>query len=208
MKLKIDNWNKVSINLYYKIVDVIEEDLQPYEKNIKLISLLADVPEQEVWDLNFEEYQKLMAELNWLNTFDFSKKKAPNTISINGAKYDVQTDIMKMKTSAYIDFQTFWARNDLRTYYGNLLACFITPKGKTYGNEYDVTELANLILNELSIVTANEIFFSYLIKLRNLTVDTLTSLEEMMKDEEKIPKEMKEELLKNINTLHTLLGSR
>ena len=53
---------------------------------------------------------------------------------------------------------------------GNILACFLIPKGKEYADGYDIQNVVRAINEHLDIMTANEILFfflkSYLISIR------------------------------------------
>lgn len=161
--LKIHSWQEVSINTYYDIVDILEDnEIEEYEKNIKILSIICGVDEQKIWDLPILDVKALISKCGWVNNFSFNKNMKFNKIKLNNEKYIVDADLQHFTTAQYIDFQTLWAKKDLKKYYGNILACFIIPRGKTYGNDYDISELAAEIRNTISIVTANEILFFFL----------------------------------------------
>ena len=163
MELKYKNWNEVSIDLYYQILDVYEdESLCEAEKDLALCAILCDVPEEEIYSLSIMEANELISKLSWLGKFDFNRNYKGGKIKIKGKDYRVNCDLQKMTIAQYIDFQTFYKMTDHRNTYGNLLACFILPEGKKYGEDYDISELAKEITEELSIVTANEIIFFFL----------------------------------------------
>lgn len=163
MELKYKNWNEVSISLYYKILDIIEDaDLSAVEKDLAVCALLCDVPEEEVYNLSVSEANDLISKIQWLSSFEFSHKFKGGTIKIEDQEYTVDVDLQHMSIAQYIDFQNFYKPEDLRLYYGNLLACFIIPKGKKYGEGYDASKLAESLRENISIAKANEILFFFL----------------------------------------------
>lgn len=211
MELKYKNWNEVSINLYYKILDIIEDaDLSAVEKDLAICALLCDVSEEEVYNLSVTEANDLISKIQWLSTFEFSQKFKGGSFKISGQEYTIDVDLQHMTIAQYIDFQSFYKPSDLRQYYGNLLACFIIPKGKKYGEGYDVSDLAKQLTENLSIVKANEILFFFLkdcllsIKASQIYLDYL--MRKMMRKEKDPQKKVKiEALMEKIKEMNQLL---
>ena len=161
--IKLTSWKDVCINTYYDIADIIDEEgLTEYEKNIKVLAIICGVDEDDIWNLPITEVRALISQCEWINHFDFNKNMKFKKMSLNNEKYIIDADLQHFTAAQYIDFQTLWAKKDLKTYYGNILACFIIPKGKHYGEGYDIAELANDIRETISIVTANEILYFFL----------------------------------------------
>ena len=167
MEIKHKNWNEVSIDMYYRILDITDDDsLSDVEKDLAICALLCDVPEEDIYSLSVIEAGELLDQMRWLAKFDFNQKFKGGAIKIQDEEYWVEVDLHKMTIAQYIDFQTFYKPDRLREYYGNLLACFIVPKGKKYGEGYDVAELSRSLRQNLSIVVANEILFFFLKELQ------------------------------------------
>lgn len=183
MKLKYNTWKNVSISLYYKIVNIVEDsELTENEKSMKLVSLLAEEPEKEVQLLPAMELSTLVSQLDFLKTFTFNTKHCPKFLKIDGKKYRVVLDVTKLTTSQYLDFQNFYSQHDLKTTYGNLLACFLIPvKAKGYGDGYDPLELAKEIYERLGIQEANTLMFFFLRKLDLSIRITLAYLDFLIK---------------------------
>jgi hypothetical protein len=198
IEFKIKSWREISINTYYEICDICEDDtLGEAEKNILILSILTGKTEDEIYDLPITEVQELFSKITWLDDFKLNENVKFKKINICGDKYIVDADLTHFTTAQYIDFQTLWSKNDLKKYYGNILACFIIPKGKKYGQDYDVNELANKLRDEVDIMTANEIIFFYLIKLQNLIKSSVIYLDKMkMKLKKRIPQEQYTEVEK------------
>lgn len=209
MKTQYHSWNDVSINLYYEIVDIVEDEtLNETDKDVKLLSLLFDVPEEKLYDTEISKLQQMKSELSWLNDFNIDKSRQHKHFVINDSKYDVNVDLQKFTAAQYIDFQTFWQQNDLRKFYGNILATFIIPHKKKYANDYDTLEFANLLREKLSIVTANELIFFFLMKSVGSTLCSLTSLEKLMMKQKKLKPKTRELLKEQIKEVKKVIGEQ
>jgi hypothetical protein len=193
----IKSWNECSIDLFYAIDDVIKDTTLPtMTKNVKLISLILDIPENVIYSMPIEKYNEYIQSLQWANNFKFDKNYKPSKIVINGQKYKVITKTNDLSIGQYIDFQTFWMKKDIRKYIGNLLACFILPENKKYGEDYDISELAETIRQNLDIVTAYSLLFFSLKKYLDSTISSFIYLRKKLKT-----KEEKQEITKIIQTL-------
>jgi hypothetical protein len=158
-----NSWRDVTINEYFDLVDRLEEVTEEYEKEVVKISFVTCMPESAVWALPIQEFRKYQSKLTWLNRFEISKDVKFSNITIDGEKYSVDTNLQNFTVSQYIDFQTFYPkRKDNPKVIGNILACFIVPKGKTYADGYDIQKLVSVLNEKLDILTANEIMFFFL----------------------------------------------
>lgn len=172
-----DNWRKITIAEYYKIKDIFSSEKNDIEKQLEMIALLNDVTVEYLMGLSIPEFSKYKQDLSWIKDFPLTtKSKPPKKIDLCGDIYVVNTDMQNFCVAQYIDFQTFWAKEDMEKYYGNIIACFMIPEGKKYGEGYDTVELSNKIYNNLDIVTANEIVFFSLKESAKLMEDILIYL--------------------------------
>lgn len=170
IELVIDSWRKCSINNYYEIVDILEDkSLSQIDKDFEILGILTQKDADFIWQQKITDVKQLLSKAKFLNEFSYNKNTNVKNIKIADGKYTVDTNLMNFTAAQYIDFQTLWAKKDLRKYYGNILACFVIPKGKSYAEGYDVAELANKFRDEIDIVTANELVFFFLRTLVNLT---------------------------------------
>ena len=193
----IKSWNECGIEKFYQIDDVIKDaSLSTMVKNIKIISLILDIPEDKIYSMSMDKYNKCISDIQWVNNFNFNKKYKPSKLNINGEEYKIITNTKNIAIGQYIDFQTFWMKKDIRKYIGNLLACFILPKDKKYGEDYDPSELAIIIRDNLDIVTAYNLLFFSLKKYLDSTLSSFFFLRRMVKT-----KEEKQEITKMIQTL-------
>lgn len=192
--IKKKSWNDISINDYYEIMDFLESDLDAVSKDVGLLSVLCETDTDAIYSLSLDEVEALMKQIDWVKRFDFNRKWKANRVRIGDSVYDVCVDLSNMTVSQYIDFQNFWSKQDLREYYGNILACFFVPKGKKYCEGYDVKALAEEFRNTVSIELANAVCFFFLKRLLYSIKATQVYLTWQMKKMKKKHPEMKEKI--------------
>ena len=172
MELKKKNWTQISISDYMELQDIINmEDAVDVE--IGIVALLCGVSEDEILDLPLPEYQRLRGEAQFIAQFPEVKNKAPKSITIGNKKYEVITNMRKLTTAQYIDFQTYLKQGDDVNNLPNILSVFILPKGSKYGDEsYSIEDLQKDIKEYLPVTTAFEMcgFFqlTFLNSIRNI----------------------------------------
>lgn len=192
MELKYKNWKEISVNTFKKLqanINNAEEDgdnmLNNLNKEIAMLAVLCDVDEDAIANLTQNEFSKLLTQTNFLA--DMPKVKVTDKYRINGADYQVFLSLKQMTVSQYIDFQTFYA--DTEKYFCELLACFLIPKGKKYGEGYDIDVVVKDIGEHLSIVDANSILFFFALLYRSSIKAMLSYSVRQMK---KLMKKMKD----------------
>lgn len=194
MELKYKSWNDISINTFNKLKKIkinSNDSIELLDSNIALLSILCDVDEDTIASLTTSEFSTLLSQTTFLSTLP--KVKIQDTYAINGNKYEVFLTLKDMSVAQYIDFQTFY--KDQEKYYKELLACFLIPKGKKYGEGYDIQKVIDDIGNHLSIVDANSILFFFVLLFQSLTKATLTySIRQMKKARKKMNKEEQEKI--------------
>lgn len=195
--MKITKWSECPIDVFYELYDVVaDKDTNIMQKNVKIISIIYEIPEDQVYAMSMEDYNKHMNELEWVTTTPpFNANFSTKSISIDGTKYTV-TPLDKLSIGQYIDFQTFWQKKDEQKYIGNILASFLVPKGHKYGEGYDILELANTLRTKLDIVTARNLMFFFLKKYLDLMVSSFIYLRRKMKT-----KEEKSQTTQALNTI-------
>lgn len=208
VKIKKDSWNKITVADYDRIMSFTEdESLAPIEIDIKVLSVLCDVAEDEIWNMTPGEVGRLRQGMKFLNHFDFPKKLRSQKITINGEQYEIQADVSKFTVAQYVDFQQLWKDRDKQK--GVMLSVFIVPRGKKYNEAYNATELADILYNSVSIVDYNTICFFFLKELQTSIEASLLSsiwmLERMMRKEKNPQK--KEEIKKAIAGLREKISS-
>lgn len=205
MELKKKSWRNISINDYFRIRDIIEDSsLEDYDKEVELTALMCGCSEEEVWALPVDEFKKIQSSTLWLSNAELKPldKVKYSSIVINGSKYSIDTDLHKFTVAQYVDFQAFWSKKDDKAHIGNLLACFIIPKGKEYADGYDTQALANDICSFLDIQTAYEIIGFFLVCWLRSTKTSLNCLSAKMKrNKKKMTEEQWSQHSKELETL-------
>lgn len=181
----IDNYNDVTIEKYLEIKAVIDGGYDDDVTNVKLVSILADMTEDEVGNLNLTEYHKLNQKLVFLTEMPVQKIVATK-YKLGGYELETVLNMKDMTVSQYIDYQTFV--KDLDKYLVEMLSIFLIPKGKKYNEGYDIIEVQKVIRENLSIVDAMSMSGFFLLLYQSLTKATLSSLIRRLK---KMKKKMK-----------------
>lgn len=158
------SWKDVTIDEYFDLCERLSDDtLTDYEKIIIKIAFITGKSEDEIWNLSWYDFRNLQVESLWMEEFQLKENVKFKSIEINGEKYSIDTNLQNFTVAQYIDFQTFFPkRKKNERVIGNILACFIIPKGKKYAEGYDIQELVENINSNLDIMTANEIMFFFL----------------------------------------------
>jgi len=159
-----NSWKDVTIDEYFDLCERLSDDtLTDYEKIIIKIAFITGKSEDEIWNLSWYDFRNLQVESLWMEEFQLKENVKFKSIEINGEKYSIDTNLQNFTVAQYIDFQTFFPkRKTNERVIGNILACFIIPKGKKYAEGYDIQELVENINSNLDIMTANEIMFFFL----------------------------------------------
>ena len=194
--LKYKNWKEITIEVYDKIraleCEVTTEE-QALDLNIKLLSILCDVEEDELMNLPLTEFTILVGKTEFLK--EMPKYTVEQYYEIGkGRVFEVQMNLRAMTTAQFIDFQTFVKDKDKNL--KNLLACFMLPKGKKYGEDYDIIEVAEYLYKNMSIATARSVMFFFTLQYQALQKVMLNcSIKELKK---LMKKEKNEEVKKNL----------
>ena len=168
------SWKDVTIDEYFQLKEKLDNpDLNNYEKEVIKLAFVNNKTEDDIWDLNINQFRNLQVEALWMDEFNISEDIKFTNLEISGEKYTIDTNLQNFTVAQYLDFQTFFPqRHSNPKVLGNILACFIIPKGKKYASGYDISKLVSFINSNLSILTANEIMFfflkQYLISIRAL----------------------------------------
>ena len=219
MELKKKSWREVSINEYFDLKEKLEEEsLNEYDKEVIKLAFITEQDEDKIWALSINEFRALQIQSLWMQEFHISENPKFSTIKINKETYNIDTNLQNFTIAQYIDFQSFYSkRKSNERVIGNILACFIIPKGHKYAEGYDIQELVSTLNNNLDILTANEIMFfflkRYLISIRflanyfNLMMKRLkkkSKNKEQVKDLEEHWERMKKATLDGLRSLTTL----
>lgn len=204
------SWDSISIQKYYSILDILNDnDSDDITKNVRLVSLILDKDEDEVWEMSLPDAGALIGKLRFLNDFKLPDK--PNLkISLPGYDLEVMKDVTKITVGQYMDFQSF-TKQPLRDSFEKILSIFVIPKGKKYNDGYDIVDLQRTIREHLPFVVGQGLLSFFLAKQLEYLKSSLTYLEQTMR-KTKDQTELKEiqgkidQLKKQLEHLMSLVG--
>ena len=143
------DWYSISGEKYWQIIDILQSDEDDITKQAELIATIEDISVDEVLNMPIQESAQKVKSLAFLNEFPMKEYHSLKTQVMGGKTYDVITDMSKLTTAAFIDYQTY-TKLSFRDAYDKILSCFIIPAGFTYNDGYDVAEVQKVIRENLS----------------------------------------------------------
>lgn len=98
-----EKWNELPLFKYQDAMSLINETNE-IDKNVKLLSLISDINEEDLLDLPVSEFLKINTIVNSLLLLKQDEVKFD--ITIEGIKYKMLTEISKMTTAEFIDLDS------------------------------------------------------------------------------------------------------
>lgn len=204
------NWESISISKYYDIKDILDDETDDdITKNVKIVAIMLDKDEKEVWDMDMAEAGDYISRLRFLGKFDLPRH--PNMkIKLPGYDLEVMKDLTKINVAQYVDFQNF-IKMPMREGMDKILSIFLIPAGKKYNDDYDIIDLQKVIRENLSFRVAEGLLGFFMEKYGKLLIHFLvycrrqikkTRDMEMMESLEKKEKEIQ----KKLEDLTALIG--
>ena len=205
MKKKEKNpfdWENISIDKYYEIKDILDDETDDdITKNVKMVAVITDKDEDEVWSMDMAEAGEYISRLQFLNKFELPKN--PN-MKIKLPNYDlvVMKDVTKINVAQYVDFQNF-VKLPLREGMEKILSIFLIPEGCSYNTGYDIIDLQKEIRENISFRVAEGLLSFFTEKYGELLIHSLvycrkqirkTKNPEMMEKFKKTEKEIQQKL--------------
>lgn len=166
MGMKIaKGWNEVTILQYQQMTDIENAGLTPFEKNLQLIGILANVPQNKVEDMKINEIKSLTAQLGWVSD---KPKRQIHKFKIGKTVYVVDRNISAMTAGQFIDISEY-AKEGVNENLHKIMTVFCKPtkgnflwrKTLNYGEGYDTKELSEVFRTQLTmeIVYPLSLFF-------------------------------------------------
>lgn len=213
MKKKEKNpfdWENITIEKYYKIKDILDDEVDDdITKNVKLVAVMLNKDEQEVWDMDMGEAGEYISRLQFLNKFELPKN--PN-MKIKLPNYDLRVikDLTKINVAQYVDFQNF-VKMPMRESMEKILSIFLIPEGYSYNTGYDILDLQKEIRQNLSFRVAEGLLSFFIEKYGKLLIHSLIYCRKQVrksKDPEMIEKMEKteKEIQQKLESLIHLIG--
>ncbi len=188
-KIKTE-WQEITIMDFLQINDLIKSDLDNIDKVAGIVAILSSKELDELLTIDLRVFEKLAKEIDFIYR-EIPKMKLENHYKINGVDYTIQYNMNKLTTQQYIDLLHLSNKNIDENIH-KILSLFLIPSkmkktlfGKKYVAEkygsYDVQEVADIILNNFSIQTANEIMVFFCKVFENLMEHIVHYLGKQMK---------------------------
>ena len=151
----IDNYDKLTLAKWAQLAALKDRDFaDDVERQVAVLAILADKSERDLLALPLPEYATLAAAAEFLFAEPKPSKIAANglrRLQLDGWTLIPTTDIRKVTTAQYVDFQTLiTAGADIP----QLLSCFLVPEGYKYCDGYDVGEVHALLARALTVPDA------------------------------------------------------
>lgn len=196
------DWENISIDKYYEIKDILDDETDDdITKNVKMVAVITDKDEDEVWSMDMAEAGEYISKLTFLNKFELPKN--PN-MKIKLPNYDlvVMKDVTKINVAQYVDFQNF-VKLPLREGMEKILSIFLIPEGCSYNTGYDIIDLQKEIRENISFRVTEGLLSFFIEKYGELLIHSLvycrkqiqkTKDKEMMEKFKKTEKELQQKL--------------
>lgn len=171
----------LTIDKYLQIKEVLENAEDELDTQVAMLSIINECTQDELLDLPLSEYKAKVRELSFLSEPVVPHPQCPKSITIDKEVYEATRDVKKFTAGQYIDYNSLLKSDDFYSIVPNLLAIFFTPKGKNYGRDYDIMEVADKIRYNVSIGFALDVCFFFQQQSLNSIKRTLDSLGLMTK---------------------------
>ena len=165
------DWDSISIQKYYDIMDILEDKDDDITKNVRIVALILDKDEQDIWNMGMDEAGDYISRLNFLGKFDLPKNPNMN-IKIPGYNIKVMKDVTKINVAQYLDFQNF-VKMPLKDSMEKILSVFLIPDGCRYNEGYDIIDLQKVIRENLSFRVAESLLGFFLMQYGESLVSSL-----------------------------------
>lgn len=198
------NWDSITIEKYYELQDILNDEVDDdITKNVKMVALITDKDESEIWNMDLTEAGEYISKLTFLNKFDIPDH--PNMkFNLPGYQLKVMKDVTKINVAQYVDFQNF-IKMPLREGMEKILSIFLIPEDHKYNEDYDIIDLQKVIRENISFRVAEGLLSFFLQEYGRLLIHSLTYcrrqvkktkdpqlMEKLMKTEEETKKKLED----------------
>ena len=198
----ITNYKSLPLGKYLDICQVCkDESLEEIDRQVKILSILSDMPEEEILHLPIPKYKEMVVASRFLEDVDKSRHKAARLYIVGDWQLVPTLDYRKMETAQYVDFQTFAPM--VETHMAELLSCLLVPVGCRYNEGYDILEVQQALKDNLSVTDALSLSAFFLTRYRDLIEDSLNSCRQEIRTIKNETKRMQME--ERINSLESLM---
>lgn len=156
-------WKYINIKTFKKINKILKDtNLTDVEKEISLISILFNIDEDELYDMDLQTLKTYSTQIAFIEEFQPDYGKCPKIEKIGDIEIAIDYNLSHFSVSQYVDFMANIQSKDPDI--ARLLACILIPKGKKYNTDYDLEAFINQIEINLNIYDAESMLFFYIIE--------------------------------------------
>lgn len=203
----IDNYRELPIGDYQDILALCkDESLEELDRQVKILSILTKMDEDTLLNLPIQDFKVLTSRMGFLEK-DLPTKVTRLEKSYKIGKFELVpvTDMRKVITAQYIDFQSFHQAG-FEDHFVEILSCLLIPKGMKYNQDYDIIEVQDAIRKDLNVHDAASLYAFFIFSCRESIKDMLTfSLQETQKIKDKEKREKIQGQIKD--QIHLLVTS-
>ena len=203
----IQSYRELPLGDYQDILALCKDkSLEELDRQVKILSILTKVDEDTLLNLPIQEFKVLTSRMGFLEK-DLPTKVTRLEKSYKIGKFELVpvTDMRKVITAQYIDFQSFHQAG-FEDHFVEILSCLLVPKGKKYNQDYDIIEVQDAIRRNLNVHDAASLYAFFIFSCRESIKDMLTfSLQETQKIKDKEKREKIQGQIKD--QIHLLVTS-
>lgn len=168
----IDNYAKLPIGKYLQLC-AIDPTLPDIDRQVEMVSILTDTPVDDLLNMPVPEYSALAGCTAFLGEEPPQpQERVLKEYRLGGLTLIPVTDIRKMTTAQFIDFQTYIQEQDKHDI--DILSVFLIPKGCKYNDGYDIMDVQAAIRDNLSLLHAQDLRAFFFGKCRTYALAILT----------------------------------
>ena len=187
----IQSYRELPLGDYQDILALCKDkSLEELDRQVKILSILTKVDEDTLLNLPIQDFKVLTSRMGFLEK-DLPTKVTRLEKSYKIGKFELVpvTDMRKVITAQYIDFQSFHQAG-FEDHFVEILSCLLIPKGMKYNQDYDIIEVQDAIRKDLNVYDAASLYAFFIFSCRESIKDMLTfSLQETQKIKDKEKRE-------------------
>lgn len=158
----ITSYKELPVGKYLELESIVLGYPDDVERNTLVLSVLTGKTPKELMNMPLEEYTALNRKAAFLATPPDPRKRVAS--SYRAGRFDLVPvhDFRKITTAQYVDFQSFLKAGSDSAVDVDVLSCFLVPKGCTYCDGYEPSEVKAAIREGLSVedaLTLHRFFF-------------------------------------------------
>lgn len=149
----VDCWEDMTIQQFVELNQILTADIPDTYRAVNLVSVLTNIPVDELEGYPVTLFSRLNSRLEFLNT-PIPKVKHQNEYVLNGRKYILDADISAISTAQYIDYQEYIKENNPI----QIMSLWLIPEGHKYNDGYSI-EKVMLDIQDMKMLDVQAVAF-------------------------------------------------